>query len=369
MTNHFTPRLAGGFDASRRYPVISATALAGVPDFVASSYGERTLERAIREMMVDPQLLTDPDCYIPHAVMARLAAAIERTAREKDFGLALAPQLSVRNYGCWGEYVLGADTLGGAIDRGVRAARFHASGDVFTCQVSGGVARIIYTSAAKGRDGYAHVASGIIAILLSICREYLPARWRPLWVELDIPAPRRAWPYEEAFGALTKFDAAAPAICVAAEDLLAKRASGPPRHVVTIEDVARARSELGIPDFSSIVAEQVRLQMLAGSISIDRVACVLDSSVRSLQRELNRCGTSFRDITAAVRVRRAANLLAYSDIPVTQISNDLGYSAPAHFARAFRRAMGQTPREYRSSRRQGVLLRDANPNARGRDLG
>lgn len=361
MTNHFAPSLAGGYDASRRYPVISATALAGVPEFVASTYGVRTLERAIREMMVDPHVLTDPDCYIPHSVMARLAATIERTAREQDFGLALAPQLSVRNYGCWGEYVLGADTLGSAIDRGVRGIRFHASGDVFTCRVSDGLARISYASAAKGKDGYAHVASGIIAILLSICREYLPACWRPLWVELDLPAPRRAWPYEEAFGAPARFDAAAPAICVCANDLLAKRALGPPRHVVTIEDVARARSELSNPNFSSTVAEQVRLQMLAGSVSIDRVAYVLESSVRSLQRELNRCGTSFRDITAAVRVRRAANLLAHSDIPVIQISADLGYSAPTHFARAFRRAMGQSPLEYRSSCRQGVLLRNANP--------
>jgi hypothetical protein len=171
MTNHFAPRLPRAFDASRRYPVISATALAGVPDFVVSTYSERTLERAVRDIMLDPHLLTDPDCFIPHAVMARLADAIERTTREPDFGLALAPHLSVRNYGCWGDYVLGADTLGGSIARGVRGARFHASGDVFACNVLAGVARISYASAAKGRDGYAHVACGIIGILLSICRE------------------------------------------------------------------------------------------------------------------------------------------------------------------------------------------------------
>jgi hypothetical protein len=168
-----------------------------------------------------------------------------------------------------------------------------------------GVARISYASAAKGRDGYAHVACGIIGILLSICREYLPTRWRPLWVELDIPAPPRVWLYEEAFGAPTRFNAAAPAICIAADDLLVRRALGARRRVVTIEDVARARSKLGEPDFRLIVAEQVRLQILAGSISIDRVARMLDSSVRSLQRELNRYGTSFRDI---MRIAKRRNM-------------------------------------------------------------
>jgi len=43
---------------------------------------------------------------------------------------------------------------------------------------------------------------------------------------------------------------------------------------------------------------------------------------------------------------------------VTQISTTLGYSAPAHFARAFRKAMGAGPSEFRrtSADAAGVSL-------------
>lgn len=75
----------------------------------------------------------------------------------------------------------------------------------------------------------------------------------------------------------------------------------------------------------------------------------LDMSIRSLQRKLNWDGTSFRDITNEVRLARARGLPAETELPVTQIAFDLGYSGPAHFARAFRKIEGCSPGEYRTA--------------------
>jgi AraC-like DNA-binding protein len=66
-----------------------------------------------------------------------------------------------------------------------------------------------------------------------------------------------------------------------------------------------------------------------------------------MQRRLVEAGTSYRDIVARVRMDRALELLQETDIPILDISSDLGYSAPTHFARAFRRAMGRSPDEIR----------------------
>lgn len=217
--------------------------------------------------------------------------------------------------------------------------------------VADGVARISYPSAAKGRDGYPHIACGIVGVLLSICREYLPAHWGPLRVELDIPKPSKPQAYEEQFRCPVWFDAAAPAVCVKAHLLSLTRKRPDMETLPTLSDVAGSREGLRDPHFSAVVAEQVRLLLISGCATVDNVARVLDTSVRSLQRDLNRSGASFRDITSAVWTRRATGLLSETDISITQISADLGYSAPAHFARAFRKVMGQSPRDYRRTYR------------------
>jgi len=48
-----------------------------------------------------------------------------------------------------------------------------------------------------------------------------------------------------------------------------------------------------------------------------------------------------------MRTRRAAELLRDTTSSVTEISALLGYSAPAHFARAFRNSTGVSPHEFR----------------------
>lgn len=49
----------------------------------------------------------------------------------------------------------------------------------------------------------------------------------------------------------------------------------------------------------------------------------------------------------AARVARGRELLAQTDLPVTAIAVELGFSSSQHFARAFRRLEGRTPGEHR----------------------
>ena len=90
--------------------------------------------------------------------------------------------------------------------------------------------------------------------------------------------------------------------------------------------------------------EQIRAQVLTGSVSIDRAAQSMDTSVRTLQRELNRAGTDFRSLASAARIQRATELLRHTKGSITRVSAELGYSSPANFARAFRKATGRGPR-------------------------
>lgn len=70
---------------------------------------------------------------------------------------------------------------------------------------------------------------------------------------------------------------------------------------------------------------------------------------RTLIRKLREEGTSYQQIKDLVRRDRAIYLLTHRSIPLAQIAEEIGFSDPAVFARAFKTWTGVSPREYRAS--------------------
>jgi len=347
---HFAPTPKKlSYTRSGSIAVVSVTALAGVSGFVRNAFGENVLSRANEAAMLDIEAIEDQDCFIPHVTLSAFINATARHSGEETLGLLLAPHLSIASKGCWGQYIIQASTLGAAIKRGIATIGFHSAGDSWTLVNHNRIARLGFASPpAKGNKGYSHVACGTAAIMLSLCRAFLPDRWRPRHVELDIPRPRRVTEFEDTFQCPVVFDAPDVAISFEAKLLDARHKGPPPRRLITPADLARARLECARLDrLSDILTQQVWSQVLTGTLSIESAACSLDISVRTLQRELKREGTDFRTIANTMRAKRAVELLLETDTSVTDISASLGYSDLPHFVRAFRNATGMRPKEFR----------------------
>jgi AraC family transcriptional regulator of adaptative response / methylphosphotriester-DNA alkyltransferase methyltransferase len=83
-------------------------------------------------------------------------------------------------------------------------------------------------------------------------------------------------------------------------------------------------------------------------LALDAIARRVASSRRQLQRAYAEIGrTTFRSHLTAVRMRAAAQLLAADRMTVREVAGRVGYRQPAQFAKAFRRATGVSPSEYR----------------------
>ena len=329
-------------------PVISNHILHGLPAFIRREIGERALQRANRAIGFDLELTEGENCFIPHAAVLGFVEATARAAGEANLGILLAPMMNVDNYGSFGRYVLGADTLGQAIERSIVGLAYHSTDDRMSVAVVGDELRYSYVFALAGHTGYGNVVSAAAGVLLSLFRAYLSPDWRPLRIELDVARPRQTGPLEDLFRCPVHFNAPAVTIVAERHHLFAspRRASWP---LVTIEDVARDRRSGAPRHLLDVVVQQIRAQVLTGAVSIDSAARSMDTSIRTLQRELNRAGTDFRGLANAARAQRAAELLRHMNGSVTRVSAELGYSSPANFARAFRKATGSGPREFRAS--------------------
>src|SRR4051812_30601364 len=105
----------------------------------------------------------------------------------------------------------------------------------------------------------------------------------------------------------------------------------------------RLRTEL-FHDAVAIVAREY-----GDDLALDAVARRVATSRRQLQRAFAEVGqTSFRDHLTAVRMERAARMLAAEQMTVRAVARRVGYRQPAQFAKAFRRHHGVAPSAFRA---------------------
>jgi AraC-like DNA-binding protein len=328
-------------------PVISSHVLRGLPAFIRDELGEKALHRANRAARFDAELIEDKNYYVAQRSVLDFVNATVEAAGEPNLGLLLAHSMNVADYGTFGSYVFSADTLDQAIRRSIMALRFHSTFDKLLLTTIRDEVRYSYSFALAGSQGYQPIASTAAGELVSLFKAYLPDTWRPLRVELDIPKPTHTTLFEDVFECPVVFNA--PAVAVVAErHHLAASSKSPARSVLTIDDVARDCGEGAPRNLLNVVFELIRTQLTTGNVSIEEAAQSIDVSVRTLQRELGHAGTDFRRLTSSVRVSRATELLRSSTMSITSISEELGYSSPAGLSRAFRKATGVSPREFRS---------------------
>ena len=112
-----------------------------------------------------------------------------------------------------------------------------------------------------------------------------------------------------------------------------------------MENSGTSRSE-----FRESVCEAIHIQLVNGKPSLRRTAEAVRISVRTLQRRLDTLGVTYRVLVGELRDEEARRLLRQTGLSVSAIAASLGYADATAFSRAFRRQVGQTPKEFRQAR-------------------
>lgn len=318
-----------------------------LPALVEATAGTRAIGRVLSAADL-PNIVQGASAgFMPQRSLYALLEASARVLGMHDLGLAYGHHLDVADWGIWGSYVRDAQTLEGALRRAGRAMPYHVSMDTLTLEERGGEAWFIHRAELFGLIGYPHYAACAVAAMISLIRAFTGPAWKPVRIEVNLPRLRHSQAWEDVFRCPVVFDRPDLAVVLPRELLKSPRLTPSAGRPVTMTDLRRLVSAGAPRDFVGEIKEIVRSCQLHGECDIEHLAQILVIGPRTLQRRLADAGTSYRDIVAQVRVERALELLQETDIPILDISGELGYSAPTHFARAFRRVMGRSPDEIR----------------------
>jgi AraC-like DNA-binding protein len=169
-------------------------------------------------------------------------------------------------------------------------------------------------------------------------------------VQLALPAPQDPEEYRRTFDGLpVEFGAEHSGFVFDAKFLDSKLASADFR----LHDVIRIHLEQRLQELPQTwsltgwIESAIAAELPQGPPSVNRIATRLRMSTRTLERRLEREGTTFSDLLEDLRRRLALRYVANQGIPLGEVAFLLGFSHTTGFHRAFKRWTGETPLVYR----------------------
>lgn len=197
------------------------------------------------------------------------------------------------------------------------------------------------------------------ATFCRIIAELTGGHARPREVQLARPKPRRPHVYRAHFGVMPVFGTACMLLRFEEAALRVPIPTSDRRLHRILEDRAVA-SLSALPlqaDLLGRVRAQVRRSLDHGGGDITHVSASCGMSERTLRRQLDAAGTSFRHVLDGVRRQRALELIDEGCTRIGELAHATGYTDPTAFARAFRRWTGLAPQRYLETHQRGDLHR------------
>jgi len=305
-------------------------------------------EPLFRRAEIDPALLKNPNARLPvHSCNVAWLRASSRIA-DPCFGVKAGEHWHPSMFGALGFAWLASTSLRTALgrlerytdlvlERGAVEVRDGRGGDVtVTLSYQGSP----FTLPA--------LADAMLSLLLRLCRLNAGDSLNPKRVTLFHSAPADAGPYFTYFRCPVEFDADRDSLTLDKKVVDQPLPSANP-HLADLNDqeIIRYLARCCGDRVSDRVQATIIEQLASGAVSADKVAQALHVSTRTLHRQLQGEGTTFKGLLEETRRKLAATYLRDEDISLTEISFMLGFSEPSAFTRAYRRWTGQSPSETR----------------------
>ncbi|MBX3611218.1 MAG: AraC family transcriptional regulator [Hydrogenophaga sp.] len=317
---------------------------------MAAAYRARGMDpsQALAQAQIPPSLLRHPQGRITAAQMEAVSYAAMRELDDEALGCFDRP-LPWGSYGLLARASLSAPTLGVALKRWCRHHGLLTRAIALTVQVADDRAEIALR---LHQDPGELIELSVVSVLRNIhglAAWFVDSRLPLIDVRFPYPAPVHVAAYPVLFDAPATFGADDAAIAFDARYLeLPMRRDESAMHQLlqralplTVRSYRRDR----------LLVQRVR-QLLASeplaTHNANDLAALLNTSARTLHRQLKEEGANLQALKDEVRRERASQLLLRTDRPLKQVAEAAGFRNEKSFIRAFRGWTGRSPGEFRS---------------------
>lgn len=298
---------------------------------------------------LDPGKLYDAEARYPDSRLYKLWQLSLEATGDPYIGLKVASYWHPSVAHALGYAWLASATLKDALERTVRYFRMVSDKEKLILTETDEEFRLIIENPIVDYPTAAEDVDASFAAVVSLCRMCNGDAFNPLRVTMrrpELPDPK---PFAECFRAPIQYSGNENSMCFDKADALSALPTAN-------AEVARANEEIVkgyLARFDrSNTAMQVRArlteQLSSGHATQNTVADALHVSLRSLQRRLNKEGTSYKVLLDETRRELATHYMAETHRSINEITYLLGFSEPSNFSRAFRRWTGMSPSAYRA---------------------
>lgn len=354
-TTEFTPPQASVSSSVGRAPVhvtadgdVRIGPVAAVP-MVLTELGVSP-RRAFLRAGVPLQVFTNPENRLAYEALGRLLSECASLTNCSHFGLLVGKHFNLKELGAIGYLMRNSATVGEALRALLLHLHLHDRGAApVLLKLDASTVVLGYSIYRPGIPGTSQLYDAAIAIgflaLVDVCG---PA-WKPLRVQFSHARPKDTRPYRQFFGSTLRFDAEVSGI-VFASSWLDHTIVGADSalHMLIDRAIRQDRAKYGTISFGDEVRIALHQMVLSGIASAEDVASLFGIHERTLRKRLAAEQTCLKELVSQTRFTLAQQLLANTQLPLSEIAAALHYADSAVFSRAFRKWAQVSPKEWRA---------------------
>ena len=258
----------------------------------------------LRLALIDPALLRDPDSRIPRDASGQLWREAIRESGDPLLGLHAGERIQLRMNHLVPLLLMSAETFGEGAELAIRYQELLSHARVISLEECDGEKCLRLHKVGSELPVTDQEVEFMATTLLGLFRmATVPTFWLSE-VRFAHHQLGRIEEYERVLGCSTRFDQAATDLVVSDESW----ASPLPHHSTSLQAqfelmAATLYSKVRTTEAASDVSQKIRALLPTGHFDIERVASVMHTTARTLQRRLRAEDTSFRNVLDATRRR------------------------------------------------------------------
>ncbi|WP_433203531.1 AraC family transcriptional regulator [Nocardia sp. CA-107356] len=319
---------------------------------VLNGYVELVLELGqdpsslMRTAGIDPAAVAAMGGWLPAEAVNRLFDLSAAGTGCEHFGLRLAAARAMSNLGPVALVAREEPDVRSALSVVVRHVNLHNEALQARLIEKNGLATV-EVAAASGIHLGRQSAEIAVTVIYGLLREFLHDDWQPLTVCFTHDAPADLEIHHRVLGPEVQFGHTFNGIVLYARDLDAANAmSDPLLRPYTRQYLESLLPRQSTPTTTDRVRSMIESLLPTGRCSSTYVARSLDMDRRTLHRHLTRSGETFTSLVDSVRIDLARRYVARHDRTLTEIAEELGFSALSSFSRWFSDRFGCSPKTW-----------------------